>query len=258
MSLSALTRMTVADTVRQPVTWLMTLVSLTLLGLSFTFGMFNFEIEDRIRMLATAGVAVGVVNGLFLTVVLVSQAVHDELASRTALTLFAKPLGRGTYLAGKALGVWLTVAATALVIAAVHLGLLWLGWAGEFEEVKLAANEGIQGPRWGAVLTAHGLALAHGAVLACLAAVLALRLPLAANILVCFALFVLGHLLAGFGVMGVGVVPALALFNLDDHIQLDGMRLTVAYCASTVLYSVLFCTGCLLVGTALFERQDIP
>jgi hypothetical protein len=250
--------MTVADTVRQPVTWLMTLVSLALLALSFAFGMFNFEVEDRIRMLATAGVAVAVVHGLFLTVVLVSQAIHDELASRTALTLFAKPLGRGTYLVGKALGVWTTVAATTLPIAGLHLGLLWLGWSGEFEELKLAVNEYTQGPRWGAVLAAHGFALVHGAVLACVAAVLALRLHLAANILTCFALFVLGHLLAGLGVMGAGVVPALALFNLDDHIQLEGMRLTTGYCLGTMLYSLLFCTGSLLVGTALFERQDIP
>lgn len=258
MSLAALTRMTVADTVRQPVTWLMTLVSLTLLGLSFTFGMFNFEIEDRIRMLATAGVAVGVVNGLFLAVVLVSQAVHDELASRTALTLFAKPMGRGAYLAGKALGVWLTVAATALVIAAVHLGLLWLGWAGEFERLTLAENAETAGPRWGAVLAAHGLGLTHGAVMATLAAVLALRLPLAGNILACFALFVLGHLLAGLGWMGAGAVPALALFNLDDFIQLPGMQVTWGYATGTMLYTALFCAGSLLVGLALFERQDIP
>ena len=38
MALLALMRMTVADFARQPVTWLMTFVSLLLVGLSYLFG----------------------------------------------------------------------------------------------------------------------------------------------------------------------------------------------------------------------------
>jgi len=261
MSLVALTRMTVADALRQPVTWLMTVVAIGLLMLSYLFGMFNFETQDRLRMLATAGVAVSLINGLFLSVVGVSQAIHDELASRTALTLFAKPLGRGTYLVGKALGVWLTVVASCAVLAALHCGLLYVGWKTGFETFNLSSADGADPEavvRWGAVITGHVLVLGHSAVMAAVATVLALRLALVANILACFALFVLGHLLAGFGMMGAGVVPALALFNIDDHIQLSGMLLSPLYLAATGLYMALFCAGSLVIGWALFERQDIP
>jgi hypothetical protein len=108
------------------------------------------------------------------------------------------------------------------------------------------------------VLAGHALALLHAAVLAAVAAVLALRLALTANILVCFALFVLGHLIAGFGWMGAGLIPALAVYNVDDHIQLSGMFLTPGYLAATGLYTALFCAGCMCIGWALFERQDIP
>ena len=121
MALLALMRMTVADFARQPVTWLMTFVSLLLVGLSYLFGHFNFETQDRMRMLATSGVAVAVINGLFLTVIGASQSVHNELSSRTALTLFAKPLSRGSFLVGKSLGIWLVTVASGLVIAGVHL-----------------------------------------------------------------------------------------------------------------------------------------
>ncbi len=257
MALIALTRLTVADTVRQPVTWLMTAVSLVLLGLTYLFGEFNFEAQDRMRMIATAGVAVGVINGLFLAVVGASQSVHDELASRTALTLFAKPLSRGSFLSGKALGIWLTVAASGAVVALGHLLVLWLAWRyGFVDEHNHGGNQETVVP-WGTVLAAHALALAHNAVLTCIAAVLALRLPLTANILVCFAVFVGSHLLAGMGLMGVVVVPALALYNLDDSIQLADHPLTLSYALTALLYTILLCAGWLLAGLALFKRQDI-
>ena len=206
MAWVALTRMTFADTVRQPVTWLMTTVSIALIALSYAFGLFNFEALDRLRMLATAGVAIAVINGLFLAVVLATQTVHDELASRTALTLFAKPLGRGEFIVGKALGVWLTVVVSALVIAAAHaLALVWALHTG-FEDA-IDNDEGsffdseLHAP-WLAIASAHGLALGHSAVLATMAAVLALRLGLVANILASFGVFLCGHLLPSVGIMG--------------------------------------------------------
>jgi hypothetical protein len=261
MAWMALTRMTFADTVRQPVTWLMTAVSLALIALSYAFGLFNFEATDRLRMLATAGVAIGVINGLFLSVVLASQAVHDELASRTALTLFAKPLGRGEFVCGKALGVWLTVVVTGLVIAGAHaLALLWALHTG-FEDAIDNDEGGFFDPElhapWFAIASAHALALGHAAVLATMASVLAIRLGLIANILACFGVFLLGHLLPSLGLMGAGPAPALALFNIDDCIQLD-LPVSGAYLAMTALYTALFCAGWLSIGLAVFRQQDIP
>lgn len=259
MALIALARLTVADVGRQPAMWFATGLALAALGLSYLFGQFNFEVQDRLRMLATAGVAVGVLNGLFLAVVGASLSVHDELASRTALTLFAKPVSRGAFLAGKALGIWLVAALATLVIAAAHAGLLaWAGYTG-FEDADhrdFVAFDRLGVP-WGAILTAHALGLGHSAVMACIASVLALRLPLAANVLVSLAVFITGHLLAGFGAMGGLAVPALALFNLDDSIQLPGHPVSLGYAGLTMLYSAMYCAGCLFLGLALLKRQDI-
>jgi len=260
MALAALTRMTVADYARQPVTWLMTALSLVLVGMSYLFGHFNFETEDRLRMLCTSGVAVGVINGLFLTVIGASKSVHDELSSRTALTLFAKPLGRGSFLVGKTLGIWLVTAGSTILVAGVHL--LALAWARHTGFEDQPVNRDFVGfddlwVPWGTVLAAHLLGVVHSALFACLAAVLALRLNLTANILACFAVFVLANLLAGAGFLGLLVIPASTLFNLDDSIQLPGHPLSLGYLGLTMLYTALYCAGCLLIGLALFKRQDI-
>jgi hypothetical protein len=261
MAWLTLLRMTCADTVRQPVTWLMTLVSLVLVFLSYAFGLFNFLAQDRLHMLATAGVAVSTINGLFLAVVLASQSVHDELSSRTALTLFAKPVGRGDFLVGKMLGVWATVGISSLIVAAVHVALL--AWAihtgfgdGIDDDAHAASDDALHLP-WPAILAAHALGLGHSAVLASISAVLALRLPLVANILVSFGIFLVGNLLPACGIMGFLAIPALTVFNIDDCIQL-ALPISAGYLAMTALYTACICAGWLSIGLAVFERQDIP
>jgi hypothetical protein len=260
MAWLALVRMTFADSLRQPVTWLMTLLSLALIALSYCFGLFNFVAIDHLRMLSTAGVAVVMINGLFLAVVLASQTVHDELASRTALTLFAKPVGRGEFLVGKALGVWLTVALSSALVAGVHaLSLLW----------AMHTSFGDNGPEmtsffdpdlhlsWRRVLAAHALGLGHSAVLVCIATVLALRLGLVGNIMVCFGIFLFGQIGPAVGIPGAVALPALAVYNLDDCIQLN-LPLSNGYLAMTALYTACVCAGWLCIGLAVFQRQDIP
>jgi hypothetical protein len=260
MAVLALTRLTLVDTLRQPVTWLLTGLSLVLIALSYAFGMFNFETLDRVHMLATAGIAAAMINGLFLAVVATSQQVYDELASRTALTLFAKPLGRGEFLVGKMLGVWLAVAITGMIIALVHLGTLaWAAHTGfdEFRPKDAPFFDPDLPVQWQVVVVAHLLAGAHAACLGAISATLALRLGLVANILTCFAIFVAGHLLSAAGIPGALVIPGLALFNLDDAIQLNS-PVTSVYVAMTVLYTALFCAGWLMLGLAWFKHQDIP
>lgn len=269
MATLAIARLTVANGLRQPLTWLATALGLVLLGLSVLFGMFTFIDEDRMRLLLTAGVAVVVLNGLFLGVVGASGAVHDELASRTALTLFAKPMGRGGFLFGKALGAWSVAATSCAVLIAAHLALVALVNTYGFEPG--AGHHHHDGHHhhvhfepvwvpWGRLAGAHALALAGTAAMTCLAAALALRLGLVANILVCFAVFVGSHLLTGIGlgVHAAGLVPALALFNIDEALQFPDLRPSLGYFLLCLCYAALYSAGFLLAGLALFKRQDIP
>jgi len=60
------------------------------------------------------------------------------------------------------------------------------------------------------------------------------------------------------GVTGATVIPALALFNVDDSLQLMNQTLSWTYCGLSFIYASLFCAGMLLLGLASFARQDIP
>lgn len=262
-----LARLTAADLLRQPATWLVLLIALGLIVLSTVFGMFSFIEEDRMRMLCSAGIAVNALAGLFLGVVGATVAVHRELADRTALTLLAKPIGRGAFLLGKAFGVLAAVAAVCLAVALAHLLATWLGGRSGFDfEFGGDAGHGQAGHQhmadavavpWQPLLAGHLLALAQAVCLACLAVVLALRLGLAGNIIACFAAWVVCHLLPQLGLHGAFVLPALDLLAADDAAQVQG-GLPWTAVGIGLAYAGLWCSGVLALGLALFERQDIP
>jgi len=268
MATIAIARLTIANGLRQPITWLSTGVALALLLLCMVFGMFTFLNQDRMNLLMSAGIAVSILHGLFLGVVAASDSVHDELASRTALTLFAKPMGRGSFLLGKALGVWLVVVVTCGVIALVHLAIVAVVNRLGFDFYESGGHhhghdhgEGIvEWLPWGRLVLGHVLAVVNAGVMTCVAAALALRLPLVANILCCFGLFVLAHVLAGTGhaTTAAGLVPALALFSVDDALHFEDMGLSAGYFLLCLTHALLYACGALAIGLACFKRKDIP
>jgi ABC-type transport system involved in multi-copper enzyme maturation permease subunit len=255
-----LARLAWARLLRQPATWIAAGGTLLLIAASLFFGMFNFELQDRVRMLATAGVAAVALNGVLLAAFGAAASVHEEFAQRTALPLLAGPVSRGQLLAGKALGAWLAAATLAVPLVAAHLLALWLGWRRGFE-FDLPAARGFDAKvvvPYAAVLCGHALALMQVAALACLATALAVRLPLALAVAGTAAAFVCGHLLAGGGIAGFGLVPALGLFSADDAMQGLARLPDVTDVAGAGLYTALFGAGCLVIGVALLRRQDIP
>lgn len=257
-----LARMTWAHSLRQPASLLACGLALILVLLSWTFGIFNFDDNDRLRLLATSGVAVARMCGLFLAVFLTSSAIHDELASRTALTLFAKPVSRGSYLFGRALGTWLAVCCLLAVIAIVHIGLFIYTAEHGFlarahAQTGISAVDEVWNP-WGRLIIAHLLGTCEAACLVALSAVLALRLPLSACILVMFSLFVGVNLLGAWGWHGALLLPGLSLFTIDEALQFADQDLDPSYFALSLAYAAIYACGSLSVGLALFERQDIP
>jgi ABC-type transport system involved in multi-copper enzyme maturation permease subunit len=262
----AVARLTFANALRQPLTWMVLLIGLGLLGLSYVFGMFSFSDENRMRLLSSSGLAAIVICGTYLGVVGVATAVHDELSSRTALTLFAKPMSRGAFLVGKALGLWATVLVVDALLLGALLGVVSLANQAGFDLLEMdvrghAAHHYAPDLEWvpyerliqGALLAAAGQF-----TLVCLGAALALRLPLVANALVCFAVFVLANLLGQLGAASTLVLPALHLFTIDDAIHFQDIEVTPAYFTICLLSAGLYGAACLLVGLAGFARQDIP
>ena len=258
----ALARLTAVDLLRQPATWLALLIGAGLLGLSLVFGMFSFAEADRMRMLCSAGIAVHALVALFVGVVGATIAVHRELADRTALTLLAKPLSRGAFLLGKAGGVLAAVALCGLVLALLHVACVYFGSVTGFEFDRMGGDhhrnpEDVIPIPWLSLLGGHVLALAQAACLTCLAVVLALRLGLAGNIIACFGVWIVAHLLPQIGLHGAVFLPALDLLAADDAAQIEG-GLPLSAVGVGLAYALLWCGGALALGLALFERQDIP
>ena len=258
----ALARLTAADLLRQPATWLVLCLAVVLVGLSLVFGMFSFADADRMRMLCSSGIAVSALAGLFLGVVGATVAVHRELADRTALTLLAKPIGRGEFLLGKALGVLAAVVLCCVVVAVIHATAVYIGGqrAFQFDSGSQGHSHGAPDPvpvPWSALIGGHVLALAQATCLTCLAVVLALRLGLAGNIIACFAVWIVAHLLPQLGWHGALVIPALDLMAADDAAQIEGGRPWMTVWTG-LGYALIWCAGMLCLGLALFERQDIP
>ena len=255
MALLALSRMTLSNTLRQPVTWLMTGLALVLVILSCIFGMFNFHSADKIRLISTSGVAIHMLHGLFLAVVLSSAAIHDELNSRTALTLFAKPVSRGSFLIGKLFGVFTCILITSALVAAAHLIALEIVHEPQRFAHRVEDDSAIL---WSRILVGHLFAACNSMIFCCIGGILALRLNLSINIVVSFSLFVLGHLLGTLHWQGALIIPALKLFNIDNSLQFLDLPLNMTYVLGTCGYTLIFCTGCVCLGLALIKAQDIP
>jgi ABC-type transport system involved in multi-copper enzyme maturation permease subunit len=255
----AILRLTWWHGLRQPTTLLVLALAAVALLLSWLFGAFNFDDNDRLRLLATSGVAVARLAALFLAVILASTTIHDELHSRTALTLFAKPLSRSAYLFGRSLGIWLLIGTVLLLLAGLHLGCFVYtaeyGFHGSVGN-KLRVDEAWI--PWSRLLVAHGLVWAEAATLTALATVLALLVPLTVNILLMSSLFVTLNLCGAADWHLLTPLPSLSIFSIDDALQFAQQELNPAYFALSLTYAGLYACGLLLLGAAWFQNQDIP
>lgn len=70
---------------------------------------FNFGGASEVKFITDIGIGALVFFGSVLTITATAQMFFAEIESRTALTLLAKPVRRGEFIAGKFLGVWMVV-----------------------------------------------------------------------------------------------------------------------------------------------------
>lgn len=262
MATLAVARLTYANGMRQPLTWLVAALGIALIALSYFFGMFSFEDSNRMRLLLTSGIATTALCGLFLGVVSIAQAVHDELTSRTALTLFAKPIARHSFLLGKTVGVIGVVMSIVLLLVVVHYGALYFAQQTGFDLSERHRHyhqpEDVGYMPWRAVFAAHVLGLAANAALICLAATLALKIPLAGTLIITFAAFVGAHLVAAAGWASVGVLPALHLLQIDDALRFSDVQVSLSYFLLCLAHALLYGGAWLAIGISVLRRQDIP
>lgn len=200
-----------------------------------------------------------------------STSVADEIEGRTAITLLSKPISRRQFVLGKFLGIGWPVLALFVVLG------VWLMFWVSFKVGYDARETANPDPDWQLcyqemMFVVPGLVLAffETLVLAAISVAISTRLPFLPNLVICGAIYVLGHLgprivqssavqleyVAFIGRMVALVLPVLDHFNIQPAVA-AGVPIPAAYLGWALLYCVLYCTVAMLVALILFEDRDL-
>ena len=215
-----------------------------------------------IRLVMSAGIATVQLMGLFLGIWTVSQHIHRELAGRTALTLFAKPVGRHHFLIGNTLGSLLVAIIPCGILAALHLGIVVSidTWGFDFyqdrQTIHQIVDEGTV--MYGRLLLAYGLSLTG---VMCLTSLAARRYRCIST----WSLIVaavsqrlsLAHLSIDSWLPGWVLLPPLPLMTIDQALQFPELPLSISYIVLCLGAGLLYSIGLLMCSLALFFRRDI-
>ena len=266
---SAIAFSTFKTEVSQPLyTIVMVLGVLFILGTIYvpynTFG------ED-IKMYKDSGLTLIRVLAIFLAIWAASKSVAEEIEGRTALTVLSKPVGRRQFVLGKFTGISLAIG-----IMFIVLGLWFFIWVAykpvyDFQENSKGIAE------WTecyieAIHILPGLFLCFLEVLIFVAISVAIstRFGILANFLICFSIYVLGHLtplliqsslgafepVVVFGQLVAIVFPVLNHFDVQAAINTN-TPVPASYMAWAVIYTALYSTMAMLLALVLFEDRDL-
>ena len=230
----------------------------------FTFG-------DDVKMYKDAGLQIIMLLAMFVAIWTSSVAVADEIEGRTALTVLSKPIGRQQFIIGKFVGI-----ATALGLMFMLLGALLVVCVSYkvAYDARESANYYITWQDCNVELmrTVPGLVLGfmEACVLASISVAISTRLSIMANMIICMAIYVVGHLLPLFVQSSVGefaivqfmgqlfatVLPVLEYFNIYAAIA-AGQDVPMTYLLWVGGYTLMYITIAMLLALALFDDRDL-
>ena len=260
---------TAGEAVRQRYFLVLGLLAAVVAGLASSMRGMTFG-ED-LKFTADLGFGALFFFGSLLAVVLPVHLFFSELDNRTALTLLARPLRRGEFLAGKLLGVWALLAAMVALVSGVTIAMVVARHA---ELAEAAAVRQLPPPVFesgGALLFAVLQATRLGVVAA---------LTLFTCSYARTALFAYG---AGFGWLVAGqtawlgrewfgrspdtgnkvlvtvlrAVPDLQAFNLGDALMFPARAMPVADSWKLIAAGIVWMAVLTALGARLFRNREI-
>jgi ABC-type transport system involved in multi-copper enzyme maturation permease subunit len=222
-------------------------------------------------MLKDSGLTLIRVLCIMLAVWGASTTLSDEIEGRTALTVLSKPVHRRSFVIGKFLGIGWTTAVMFFILGAVFLAVV------SYKMVYDARESSTTVPEWqscylAVVSTVPGLVLAfmETMILAALSVAISTRLPMFANFMICFTIYVLGHLIPLIsqatesqfeivkfvGRFSAAIFPNLEAFDLQSALA-GGFAVPNEYLGMSLIYCLLFSTVAMLLALILFEDRDL-
>ncbi|TWU19674.1 ABC transporter permease [Allorhodopirellula heiligendammensis] len=236
------------------------------------FGIFPFyTLGDDIRLLKDSAVTLIMIMGMLLAVWSAGTSVSDEIEGRTALTVLSKPVSRRSFVLGKYAGIMLSVMVFFVILSAVLMVVL------SYKPIYDARESSGATPTWQVgheeimtTLPVIGLYFMETMAIGGIAVALATRLPLLANFITCFSIYVIGNLtsplvaaakenteLVGFiGKLIAVVVPNLNSFNVQAAVD-SGSAVPLIYLAGAFNYLFVFVVAVWMLAMLMFEDRDL-
>lgn len=238
----------------------------------FVFIPYNTFGED-IKMLKDSSLTLILVFGIIQAVWAASQSVSQEIEGKTALTVLSKPIGRRDFILGKFFGIGWSAGMMICILGLVLLVCV------AYKPVYDAREGSVDNPTWQLctremmqVIPGLFLALLEVLVMAAISVAISTRLPMVPNFILCFTIYVLGHLtpllvqskavaenaeaVIFLGKMLATVLPVLDHFNIQASIS-AGVAVPTHYLIVTTAYCVLYSSIAMLLALVLFEDRDL-
>ncbi len=236
---------------------------------------------DDIKQLKDSGLSLILILCILQSVWAASTSVADEVEGKTALTVLSKPISRRDFILGKFAGIAWSVGLMIAVLGVLLLITVAYKPIYDYREGGYEINHQQMNsdPTWHdchreMVQTVPGIVLAYleTLVIGALSVAISTRLPAIANFLICFAIYVLGHLtpllvqsqvvaeqlppVVFFGRLIATVLPVLDHFNIQASVA-AGVPVPMQYLAWSLVYCVLYSSVAMLLALTLFEDRDL-
>lgn len=266
---AAIAAATTKEAVGQPLFAVVITLGIFLL-VTFIVIPYNTFGED-VKMYKDSGLTLIKVLALLLVAWTAGIAVSEEIEGRTALTVLSKPLARWQFVLGKFAGLVLVALLVFLILGGVLLMMT------NFKVVYDAREGSKVDPLWWdcadeMVTVVPGLALAflETVVMAAIALAASTRLGTVANLILCFAVYSLGHLVPLVVQSSVGkfaivrftgrlfatILPVLDHFTVEAAV-VGGVPVPWDYLGWAALYAALYAAVAILVALVLFQHRDL-
>jgi len=267
--IAAIAAATTKEAIGQPLFSVVIVAGITLLA-CFVVIPYNTFGEDT-KMYKDSGLTLIKVLALLVVSWTAGVAVAEEIEGRTALTVLSKPLTRWQFVLGKFAGLVLVSLLVFLVLGGVLLAMT------NFKVVYDAREGAKVDPLWWdcadeMITVVPGLALSflETVVMAGIALAVSTRLGTVANLIVCFTVYALGHLVPLIVQSGVGkfaivrftgrlfatLLPVLDHFTVEAAV-VGGVPIPWDYLGWAALYAALYAAVTILVALVLFQHRDL-
>ena len=269
--MSAIALSTFKTEISQPLFLLVIIIGIVFMVAS-VYVPYNTFGED-IKMYKDSGLTLIRVLAIFLAIWAAGKSVAEEIEGRTALTVLSKPVGRRQFILGKFAGISMAVAALFIV-----LGLWFVLWT-SYKPIYDGVESSKTTIEWAqcfsesiGVIPALFLAFLEVTIFVAVSVAISTRFGILANFLLCFAIYVLGHLtplivqssdavgafepVLLFGQVIAIIFPVLNHFDVQAAINTNS-EIPLSYLGWSIVYCTLYGTMAMLLALVLFEDRDL-